>query len=148
MYSTHIYYYTIFSVEKCRDGLGSSKKIPIRPYSLQGRDTPLWYTPKIGSGQNLLSRPDPTDSLLNAHCARRNDVFSKRDNVFYRHFARYRHFDRRDLGLHSTMTATATSKTSNIYYVMCVGARFYEYLAPSEVRNELSSKLVTVTLAS
>jgi hypothetical protein len=69
-------------------------------------------------------------------------------NVFYRHFARYRHFDRRDLGLHSTMTATATSKTSNIYYVMCLGARFYEYLASSEVKNELSSKLVTVTLVS
>jgi hypothetical protein len=64
MYSTHIYYYTIFSVEKCRDGLGSSKKIPTRLYSLQGRDTPLWYTSKIGSGQNLLSRPDSTNSLV------------------------------------------------------------------------------------
>jgi hypothetical protein len=71
-----------------------------------------------------------------------------KSNVFYRHFARYRHFDRRDLGLHSTMTATATAKTSNIYYVMCLEARVYEYLAPSEVRNELSSKLVTVTFVS
>jgi hypothetical protein len=64
IYTLHLYiYYTIFSVEKCRNGLGFSKKIPTRLYSLQGRDTPLWYTPKIGSGQNLLSRPDPKDSL-------------------------------------------------------------------------------------
>ncbi len=63
-YSIHLYYYTIFSVEKCRDGLEFPKKFSTRSYSLQGRDTPLWYTPKIGSGQNLLSRPDPTDSLL------------------------------------------------------------------------------------
>jgi hypothetical protein len=32
--------------------------------------------------------------------------------------------------------------------VMCLGARFYDYLAPSEVRIKLSSKLVTITLAS
>ncbi len=64
----HIYiYYTIFSVGTCRDGLGFPKKIPTRPYSLQGRDTPFWYTPKIGSGQNLLSRPDSTDSLMTAN---------------------------------------------------------------------------------
>jgi hypothetical protein len=85
---------------------------------------------------------------LSITSVRNNWMFRLIDNVFYRHFARYRHFDRRDLGLHSTMTATATSKTSNIYYVMCLEARFYEYLVSSEVRNELSSKLVTVTFAS
>ncbi len=31
-------------------------------------------------------------------------------NVFDRHFARYRHFDRLDLSLPSTMTATARAK--------------------------------------
>jgi hypothetical protein len=46
------------------------------------------------------------------------------------------------------MTATAMKTTSLIYYVMCLGARFYEYLAPSEIRNKLSSKLVAVMLAS
>jgi hypothetical protein len=66
IYTLHLYiYYTIISVGKCRDELESPKKIPTRPYSLQGRDTPLWYTPKIGSGQNLLSRLDSTDSLIN-----------------------------------------------------------------------------------
>jgi hypothetical protein len=65
IYTLHLYiYYTIFSVEKCRDELGSPKTIPTRFYSLQGRNTPFWYTPKIGSGQNLLSRPDPTNSLI------------------------------------------------------------------------------------
>jgi hypothetical protein len=52
------------------------------------------------------------------------------------------------LDLSSTMTATARVKTSFIYYVMCLGAKFYDYLAPSEVRKKLSSKLVTVMLAS
>jgi hypothetical protein len=34
------------------------------------------------------------------------------------------------------------------YYVMCLGARFYDYLASSEIRKKLSSKIDTVTLAS
>jgi hypothetical protein len=64
IYTLHLYiYYTIFSVGKCRNGLGSPKKIPIRLYFLQGRDIPFWYTSKIESGQNLLPRPDSTDSL-------------------------------------------------------------------------------------
>jgi hypothetical protein len=64
IYTIHLYiYYTIFSVGTCQDGLGSPIKIPTRLYSLQGRDTSLWYTPKIGSGQNLLSRSDSTNSL-------------------------------------------------------------------------------------
>ncbi len=52
------------------------------------------------------------------------------------------------IDLSSTMTATARAKTSFIYYVMCLGARFYDYLAPSEVKKKLSSKLVTITFAS
>jgi hypothetical protein len=52
------------------------------------------------------------------------------------------------LDLSSTMTATARAKTSFIYYVMCLEAKFYDYLAPSEVKKKLSSKLVAVTLAS
>jgi hypothetical protein len=63
IYNLYIYY-TIFSVETCRNELESPKKIPTRLYSLQGRDTSLWYTSKIGSGQNLLSRPDPTNRLV------------------------------------------------------------------------------------
>ncbi len=49
---------------KSRDEVGDPTKSPTRPYSLQGRDTSLWYTPKVGSGQNSRSRPDPTDSLF------------------------------------------------------------------------------------
>jgi hypothetical protein len=64
IYTLHLYiYYTIFSVEKCRDGLGFPKKIPTRLYFLQSRNTSLWYTSKIGSRQNLLSRLDFTNSL-------------------------------------------------------------------------------------
>ncbi len=48
----------------------------------------------------------------------------------------------------SSSSATTTATTSFIYYVMCLGARFYDYLAPSEVKKKLSSKLVIVTLAS
>ncbi len=44
-----------------------------------------------------------------------------------------RHFDRLDLSLYSTMTTTVRTKTSFIYYVMCLEAWFYDYLAPSEV---------------
>jgi hypothetical protein len=46
------------------------------------------------------------------------------------------------------MTATARVKISFIYYVMCLEARFYDYLASSEVKKKLSSKLVTITFAS
>jgi hypothetical protein len=68
IYTLHLYiHYTIFNVEKCRKELESPKKIPTRLYSLQGRDTPFWYTSKIGSGQNLLSRLDSTNSLLFIH---------------------------------------------------------------------------------
>jgi hypothetical protein len=52
------------------------------------------------------------------------------------------------LNLSSTMTATTRAKTSFIYYVMCLEARFYDYLASSEVKKKLSSKLVTIALAS
>jgi hypothetical protein len=34
----------------------------------------------------------------------------------------------------STTTAIARTKTSLIYYVMCLGARFYDYLASSDVK--------------
>jgi hypothetical protein len=34
----------------------------------------------------------------------------------------------------STMTATARTTTSFIYYVMCLEARFYDYLASSDVK--------------
>jgi hypothetical protein len=44
--------------------------------------------------------------------------------VFDRHFARYHHLDRLDLGLASTMTAAAKATTSFICYVMCLEARF------------------------
>ncbi len=65
IYTLHLYiYYTIFGVEKCRNELESPKKIPTRFHSLQGRDTSFWYTSKIGSGQNLLSWPDSTNSLV------------------------------------------------------------------------------------
>jgi hypothetical protein len=52
------------------------------------------------------------------------------------------------LDLSSTMTTTARAKTSFIYHVMCLEARFYDYLASSEVKKKLSSKLVTVAFAS
>jgi hypothetical protein len=68
IYTLHLYiYYIIFNVEKCRNELGFPKKIPTRFYSLQNRDTPFWYISKIGSGQNLLSRSDFTNSLLIIH---------------------------------------------------------------------------------
>jgi hypothetical protein len=36
--------------------------------------------------------------------------------------------------LSSTSTATAWATTSFIYYVMCLEARFYDYLASSDVK--------------
>jgi hypothetical protein len=42
IYILNLYiYYTIFSVETCRNELESSKKFPIRSYSLQNRDISL-----------------------------------------------------------------------------------------------------------
>jgi hypothetical protein len=35
-----------------------------------------------------------------------------------------------------------------MHYLMCLEAKFYDYLVSNEVRNELSSKLVTITIAS
>jgi hypothetical protein len=68
IYMLHLYiYYTIFSVEKCQDELEYPKKIPTRLYFLQSRDTSLWYISKIESRQNLLSRPDFTNSLAFVH---------------------------------------------------------------------------------
>ncbi len=49
---------------KSRDEVENPTKSPTRPYSLQGRDISVWYTPKVGSGQNSRSRPDPTNSLV------------------------------------------------------------------------------------
>jgi hypothetical protein len=50
--------------------------------------------------------------------------------------------------LSSTMPATARSVTSFICYMTCLEARFYDYLAPSEIRNEYFSQIITVTTAS
>ncbi len=69
------------------------------------------------------------------------------NNVIDGYFDHYGYFDRATVDFSSTMTATARSTTLSIA-VTCLGARFYGYLASSEIRNELSSKLVTVTLAS
>ncbi len=43
------------------------------------------------------------------------------------------------LGLSSTTTATARATTFFFYYVMCLEARFYDYLALSEIKKKLSS---------
>jgi hypothetical protein len=74
------------------------------------------------------------------------DQYAIINNVFERHFARYRHFDRLDLSLSSTITATVRATTSFSYYLMCLRARFYDYLAPSEVCKKLSSKLIHLDL--
>jgi hypothetical protein len=66
-------------------------------------------------------------------------------NVFDRYFINGHYFSSFRF---STTTAIATATTSLIYYLMRLGARFYDYLAPSEVRKKLSSKIDTVTLAS
>jgi hypothetical protein len=84
---------------------------------------------------------------------RRIDRFSvfihrSNDNVIDGYFDHYGYFDRATVDFSSTMAATARGTTSLIYYMMCLGARFYEYLAPSEIRNKLYSKLISVMLAS
>ncbi len=65
--------------------------------------------------------------------------------MFYRYFDHYHYFDR--LEARFVKYDDSDSESENIIYVMCLGARFYDYLASSEVRKKLSSKLVTVTLA-
>jgi hypothetical protein len=50
-------------------------------------------------------------------------------NVFYRYFDTYHYFQ-----TVSTMTATARTATSFIYYVMCLEAKYYNYLASSDVK--------------
>jgi hypothetical protein len=70
-------------------------------------------------------------------------------NVFYRYFDQYGYFDRAYRSIFSsTMTETTRWFISFICYITCLETRFDDYLASSEVKNEFSSKLVTVTLAS
>jgi hypothetical protein len=70
------------------------------------------------------------------------------NNVINDYFDHYDYFDRATVDFSSTMTAIARSTISYVYYMTCFETRFYDYLASSEVRNELSSKLVTNTLVS
>ncbi len=66
----------------------------------------------------------------------------------YHYFDQYHYFDRLEAGFAKYDDSDSESKTSFIYYVMCLEARFYDYLATSEVKKKLSSKLVTITFAS
>jgi hypothetical protein len=69
-------------------------------------------------------------------------------NVFDHYLAHDHYLGPIQVHFSSTTTATARTTTSLIYYAICLEARLYDYLASSEVRNESSSKLVTVTLSS
>jgi hypothetical protein len=56
-------------------------------------------------------------------------------NVFYHYFANYHYFSHFQAYLFiSSSSATTTATSSLIYYVMCLEARFYEYLASSDVK--------------
>ncbi len=61
-------------------------------------------------------------------------VVSMLSNVFYRYFTNDRYFFPLTYIFISSSSATRIATSSLIYYVMCLEARFYDYLASSDVK--------------
>jgi hypothetical protein len=61
-------------------------------------------------------------------------VVDVRSNVFDRYFINDRYFSSLIYLFISSSSATTTATSSLIYYVMCLRARFYDYLASSDVK--------------
>jgi hypothetical protein len=55
-------------------------------------------------------------------------------NVFYHYLGQYHYLGHPGSKFADSTTTTATATTSLIYYVMCLEARFYDYLAPNDVK--------------
>ncbi len=73
------------------------------------------------------------------------------NNVFYRYFDQYDYFDRARSTYRSVFQVRwqrQRDDSSHIFAIWRVSRLFDDYLASSEIRNELSSKLITITLAS
>ncbi len=59
-------------------------------------------------------------------------------NVFYHYFTNDRYFSNPQTFFHLVVVSDDEATISLIYYMMCLEARFYDYLASSDVKNEIS----------